>query len=94
LQSALTAADRRKFRSKAQLLEPVLKVGRNGITESFTASVLAELAMHELIKIKFVDFKEEKEELAVQLAEATQSQLVQIVGHVAVFYKAKPQGMA
>ena len=60
------------------------------MTESFLTSVEKELSQHELIKIKFVDFKEEKRELAEQLAASTNSSLVQVVGHVAVFYRAKP----
>ena len=42
-----------------------------------------------MIKIKFVSFKEERHELAAQIAEATDSALLQVVGHVAVFYKPK-----
>ena len=85
----LTSADRRRLRGKGQLLEPVLKVGRNGIGGAFMASVDTELSLHELIKIKFVDFKEEKHALAEQIATATGSALVQVVGHVAVFYRTK-----
>ena len=92
LQTQLTSADRRRLRGKAQLLEPVLKVGRNGVTDTFVASVDTELALHELIKIKFVDFKEQRHELAEKIAAATGSALVQVVGHVAVFYRKKAGG--
>ena len=86
----LTSADRRRLRGKAQLLEPVLKVGRNGIGGAFLASVETELSLHELIKLKFVDFKEERHALAEQIAAGTNSALVQVVGHVAVLYRPKP----
>ena len=89
LEPQLTSADRRRLRGKAQLLEPVLKVGRNGVTDAFLASVNEELTRHELIKIKFVEFKEERHELAKQIATTTESALVQEVGHVAVFFRAK-----
>ena len=91
MQPQLTSADRRRLRGKAQLLEPVLKVGRNGVTSLFLASVDAELTRHELIKIKFVDFKEDKHELAEKVAQETGSALVQVVGHVAVFFRPKPE---
>ena len=90
LQPQLTSADRRALKGKAQHLEPVLKVGHNGVSEAFLASVETELALHALIKIKFTDFKQEKHALAEQIATATGSALVQVVGHVAVFYRPKP----
>ena len=40
-------------------------------------------------KLRFEDFKDERKTLAKQIAEQTQSQLVQQVGHTAVFYRKK-----
>ena len=74
------------------MLEPVLKVGRNGVTALFIASAEAELSRHHLIKIKFVEFKAEKHELAERIAVETGSNLVQVVGHVAVFYRQGGEG--
>ena len=90
MQPQLTSADRRRLRGKAQLLEPVLKVGHSGVTPAFLKSVDETLARHELIKIKFTDFKEEKHELAEKISTETSSALVQVVGNVAVFYRQKP----
>ena len=91
MQTELTSADRRRLKGRAQLLEPVLKVGHNGVSEAFLASVAHELALHELIKIKFADFKEERRELSERIAAATGSALLQVVGHVAVFYRQRPK---
>ena len=91
LQPTLTSADRRRLKGKAQTLEPVLKVGHNGVSEAFLASVDHELTLHELIKIKFADFKKERHELSEQIATATNSALLQVVGHVAVFYRPRPK---
>jgi len=90
LQSSLTSADRRRLKGKAQLLNPVLKVGHQGVSDSFLASVEQELTLHELIKIKFTDFKEERRVLAERIAIATGGTLLQVVGHVAVFYRPRP----
>ena len=86
---SLTSAERRRLRGQGQLLEPVLKVGHGGVSPAFLASVDRELSLHGLIKIKFTDFKEEKHELAEKIAENTGAALVQVVGHVAVFYRPK-----
>ena len=41
------------------------------------------------MKMKFTDFKDQKHELAPQIAEKTRSTLVMQVGNVAVFYRPK-----
>jgi RNA-binding protein len=80
----------RKFKSAAQLLEPILKVGKAGLSEGFIKSVDGALAQHELVKIKFGDFKEQKKELAPLLAEKTSSHLIMRVGNVMVLHRPKP----
>lgn len=79
-----------KFKSAAQLLDPMLKVGKAGLSESFIKSVDAALTQHELVKIKFSDFKEQKKELAPLLAEKTSSHLIMRVGNVMVLHRPKP----
>ena len=80
----------RKFKATAQLLEPILKIGKAGLSEGFIRSVDVALAQHELVKIKFVEFKEQKKELAPQLAEKTGSHLVMRVGNVMVLHRPRP----
>ncbi len=80
----------RKFKAAAQLLEPMLKVGKAGLSEGFIKSVDATLSQHELVKIKFTDFKEQKKELASLLAEKTSSHLIMRVGNVMVLHRPKP----
>jgi RNA-binding protein len=86
----LTNSQISKFKSAAQLLEPMLKVGKAGLSEGFIKSVDAALAQHELVKIKFSDFKEQKKELAPLLAEKTSSHLIMRVGNVMVLHRPKP----
>jgi RNA-binding protein len=50
------------------------------------------LKHHELVKVKFDEFKEQKKELAPQLAEKSGSHLVTRVGNVVVLYRPKPIG--
>jgi RNA-binding protein len=86
----LTNPQIRKFKAAAQLLDPMLKVGKAGLSEGFIRSVDVALAQHELVKIKFVEFKEQKKELAPQLAEKTASHLIIRVGNVMVLHRPKP----
>ena len=72
----LTNAQIRKFKAAAQLMEPMLKVGKAGLSESFIRTVWETLAQHELVKIKFVD--------------KTGSHLIMRVGNVMVLHRPKP----
>jgi RNA-binding protein len=80
----------RKFKAAAQHLEPMLKVGKAGLSEGFIRSVDVALTQHELVKIKFAEFKAEKKELAPQLAEKTVSHLIMRVGNVMVLHRPRP----
>ena len=80
----------RKLKAAAQLLEPMFTVGKAGLSEGFVKSVSEALDLHELVKIKFVEFKEQKRELGEQLADKTASHLVMRVGHVVVLHRPKP----
>jgi len=71
-------------------MEPMLKVGKAGLSDGFVATVSQALDRHELVKIKFAEFKEQKKELAPLLAEKTASHLVMRVGNVMVLHRPKP----
>ncbi len=87
MHATLSNVKLRKLKALAQRLEPALKVGKGGLSEAFLKSAGEILAQQELIKIKFVDFKEEKKTLAPLLAEKTSSHLVMRVGNVVVLYR-------
>ena len=80
----------RKLKALGQRLEPMLKMGKAGLSDGFVKSVDEALTLHELIKVKFDDLKEQKKELSVQLATLTASHLVMRVGHVVVLYRQNP----
>jgi RNA-binding protein len=86
----LNNAQIRKFKAAAQLMEPMLKVGKAGLSEGFVRTVSEVLDQHELVKIKFAEFKEQKKELAPLLAEKTGSHLVMRVGNVMVLHRPRP----
>ena len=86
----LTNAQLRDLKAQAQRLKATLKVGKEGLSPQFIAALDGVLEHHELIKVKFDDFKEQKKELAPQLAEKSGSHLVTRVGNVVVLYRPKP----
>lgn len=74
---------------KAHRIKPVISIGKNGFSEKIIAAVSDSLDYHELIKVKFIDFKQEKKAIAEELAIKSNSILVKIIGNIAVLYKAK-----
>lgn len=91
MEGSLTNPELRKLKALAQRLEPVLHIGKAGLSEGFYKSLEQALLCHELVKIKFSAFKEEKKELTPQLVEKSGTSLVMRVGNVAVVYRAHPE---
>ena len=90
----LTNPQIRALKARAQLMKPQLKVGHDGLSAQFLAALDELLKHHELVKVKFTDFKDQKKELAPQLAEKTGSELIMRVGNVAVLFRARPEPAA
>jgi RNA-binding protein len=63
------------------------QLGKGGPTEAFVAQLATLLERHELVKVKFVDFKDQKKEISADLAEATSSELVRVIGNTAIFFR-------
>jgi RNA-binding protein len=72
---------------KAHGLQPVVNIGKFGLTEEVVAAVDRALGDHELIKVKFVNFKEEKDDLARQVGVKIDATLVRVVGNIAIYYR-------
>ena len=79
-----------KLKEKAKTLEPVIRVGKNGLTESTIKEIKKQLNKKKLIKVKllraFVKGKDKKL-VANKIAEETNSRLIDLVGFVIVLYK-------
>ena len=86
----LTNAEIRGLKARGQLLESALKVGKDGLTPQFLTALDEMLKHQDLLKVKFDHFKEQKHELAPQLAEKSGSHLVMQVGNVVVLHRPKP----
>jgi RNA-binding protein len=86
----LNNAQIRKLKGMAQRMDASLKVGKQGLSDGFIKTLNEELDRHELVKLKFVEFKDQRKELAPQLAEKTHSHLVILLGNVVVLYRPNP----
>ena len=86
----LTNAQRAHLRRLAHHLKPVVQIGKQGLTSGVQASVGEALNAHELIKVKFMDFRDQKHELAEELVAASGSALVGMIGNIAILYRQQP----
>lgn len=83
----LNSHERKILTSEAQSLRSFVQIGQNGLTENLIAQIEQILAIHELLKVKFNDYKDEKREISEAIAEKTNSAIVRIIGNVAIFYR-------
>jgi RNA-binding protein len=86
----LTNSQTRQLKAQAQRLQATFRVGKQGLGAEFIAALDAALKHHELVKVKFDAYKDERRTLSAQMAERTGSQCIWIVGHVAVLFRPKP----
>ena len=87
----LTSKQRKYLEKEAHDLQPVVIVGGAGVTEGLTQMTDKSLAAHELIKIKFNEYKDEIKELTTQLCENCNATLVRIIGFTAILYREAEQ---
>lgn len=73
----------------AHRLKPVVFVGQKGLSGNLIGSIRDALDTHELIKVKFIEFKEkaQKTGMAEAIEAETGCRLVGIIGHTAIFYR-------
>lgn len=70
-------------------MKPLVFIGQKGLSPTVTRAVDESLEKHELIKVKFSDFKEksQKKEMVAVIEKQTASELVGMIGHMAIFYR-------
>ena len=85
---ALTSKQRAQLRGLAAAEDTIIQVGKGGINENLVASVSAALAARELVKGKVLETAPGfAGEIAAQLAEATGSEVVQVIGMRFVLFR-------
>ncbi|NLM01137.1 MAG: YhbY family RNA-binding protein [Treponema sp.] len=83
----LNSKQRKTLEKFAHLLNPVVIVGSAGVTEGLLAMVDSSLSAHELIKIKFNEYKEDKIELTKKICSQCNAALVRIIGNNAILFR-------
>ncbi|HNS99286.1 MAG TPA: ribosome assembly RNA-binding protein YhbY [Polyangiaceae bacterium] len=88
----LTGKQKRHLRALGHALDPVIRVGKAGVTDSLLAAVSQALEDHELVKIKILEESpQDQEQAAVMIAQATQATEVQVLGRTVLLYRPHPE---
>lgn len=83
----LSGKQKRYLRGLAHNLKPLAHIGKQGLSDAFLESLEETLEHHELVKVKFVDFKDEKPALAAQIETALDCENVGKIGHHVLFFR-------
>jgi RNA-binding protein len=86
----LTGRQRKSLRGLAHRLEPVVLVGREGVTDAVVRAVGEALLTHELIKVRLHE-PEDKKSDAQALADGAGAALCGLVGHTVILYRPHPE---
>ena len=86
----LTGAERKYLRGQAHRLKPLVRIGKQGLTAGALQEIDAAIDIHELIKVHAPGTKEEKEDMARRMEEATSATAVGQIGHVIILYRQQP----
>ena len=86
----LNSLQRSYLKGQAHHLEPMIYIGKNGLTGGSIQSINTALSAKELIKIKFREFKDDKQGIADEIVTQTLSLIVGIIGHTLIVFKQNP----
>lgn len=82
---------RRKYRSIAHHLKPVVLLGEAGLSDAVIAETDRALNDHELIKIRISSDRDERAVQQQQLEERCSAEVVQSIGRTLVLFRKNPK---
>ena len=84
----MTSKQRAYLKSLASNIDTIFQIGKGGIEENFIKQVDTALEAREIVKIKALDsYLDGPASAAVELAEATGAEVVQVIGTKLVLYR-------
>lgn len=84
----LNEKQKRHLRALAHSLKPVVIIGGAGLTEGVLNEIDLSLEHHELIKVRVsAEDREARNRMIEEICRKTNSQLVQRIGHIGIFYR-------
>lgn len=85
---ALTSKQRAFLKKKAHELNPLVRIGKDGVTESLIQSILEAIDSRELLKVKILqNCEKEKEEVLEELSKSSEFEIVGIIGRTIILFR-------
>lgn len=89
---SMNSKTRAQLRSLANTMEAILQVGKNGLGDALIKQVDDALTAREMIKMTVLETcPETPADMATMLAEASHSEVVQVVGRKVTLYRKNPK---
>ncbi len=86
--TALTGKQKRYLRSLGSTMDPILQIGKTGISGSLLDSAKEALVARELIKVRVLqNCSDIPKEVIAELADEAGAELVQVIGRNGLLYK-------
>ncbi|MBN2367735.1 ribosome assembly RNA-binding protein YhbY [Candidatus Woesearchaeota archaeon] len=76
----------KELRAKAKLLEPIVRIGKKGLTDETIKEIKRHLKKRKLVKVKILKSTEDRKKIAKELAKKTGAELIDAVGFVVVLF--------
>lgn len=88
----MTSKERARLRGEANTLEPIIQIGKDGITDAVIAQMEDNFNTRELFKVRvhLETAPETPKELAAKLAEAVKCEIIQVIGGIIVVFRINP----
>jgi RNA-binding protein len=88
----LTGRQRRHLRSLGHHLEPVVQLGKQGLTDAVIAAVDEALERHELVKVRIgTECPDDRHEIAATLGPRVKGEVPQLLGRTLLVYRKHPK---
>ena len=86
----LNSRQKKILRAKAHHLDPLVLIGKSGVSDGCIQSIDEAIEVHELIKIKFIEHKDDKKSLSELICDKTNSEIIGAIGHTIMLFRQNP----
>ncbi len=88
MSTTLSSSQRKYLRGLAHHEKALVHIGKMGLSDALMNQLDEALATHELVKVRFVDFKDQKAMLCDEIVATLHCGLAGRIGHIAIFFRA------
>lgn len=88
---SLTVSERLALKARAHQLKPTVMIGNAGLTEPVLKEIAQTLKIHELIKIRVMAERPQREAILTEICSQLNAAPVQHIGKILVVYQPNPE---